>query len=696
MSPDDYARQQASLWSNGLASWGQDGARIRRLREAADFAIYTPGSDAGLPVSVLKSFGAPPAEILEDRELLRDRISATATALLALLGIEADPIQSREHILLSNILDTAWRNGQDLDLAALIQQIQSPPMTRVGVLDLEAFFPAKDRFSLAMSLNNLLASPGFEAWLEGDALDIGRLLHTPEGKPRVSIFSIAHLSDAERMFFVSLLLNQTVSWMRTQSGTTSLRAIVYMDEIFGFFPPVANPPSKLPLLTLLKQARAFGVGVVLATQNPVDLDYKGLSNAGTWFIGRLQTERDKMRMLDGLEGASAGAGARFDRARTEEILAGLGNRVFLLNNVHEDAPEIFETRWALSYLRGPLTRGQIKELMRARKAGAAAASDAAQPAPARPSAAPVTEASVRPVLPPDIPEYFLPARGGAGTLVYRPVLLGAAQVRFVDAKAGVDVSRDVTVAAPLRDQPVAVDWSEACPIDCGMDELERNAEEIAKFVPLPPAAAKAKNYAAWNKEFTGWLFANEKVELFYCTELKLTSAAGESEGDFRVRLAEAVRETRDQAVEKLRQKYAPKIATLQGRIRRAEQVVQRESEQAQEQKVNTMLSVGTSLLGALFGRKVLSTATLGRATTAARSVGRSRRESQDVARASENLEAMKQQLADLDAAFRAETEALAARIDATTAKLETTSVRPKRTNIAVRLVALAWSPEWVG
>ena len=314
ISPEEYARKQAELWKNGLAAWGQDSNRIRRLRAAADFAIYTPGSTAGLPVSILKSFAAPGAAIIDDPELLRERVNATATALLALVGIQADPVQSREHILLATILGNAWKQGRDLDLAALIQAVQSPPVSRIGVLDLEAFYPAKERFALSMSLNNLLASPGFEAWLEGEPLDIAGLLYTPEGKPRVSIFSIAHLGDTERMFFVSLLLNQTLSWMRMQSGTTSLRAMLYMDEIFGYFPPVANPPSKQPLLTLLKQARAFGLGVVLATQNPVDLDYKGLSNAGTWFIGRLQTDRDRSRVLDGLEGA---AGAGFDRQRIE-------------------------------------------------------------------------------------------------------------------------------------------------------------------------------------------------------------------------------------------------------------------------------------------------------------------------------------------------------------------------------------------
>ena len=407
MKPEQFAAEQAGLWRKGLEQWGQSGERIKRLQSSAEFAIYTPGSSAGIPISLLKSFAAPDQTIAEDREAMRDRISGAATALLSLMGIESEPMKSREHILLSNIFDNAWKNGEDLTIESLIQAIQTPPITRIGVLDLETFYPGKDRFELAMSLNNLLASPGFEAWLEGEPLDIGKLLYTPGGKPRIAVLSIAHLSDSERMFFVTLVLNEMLSWTRRQSGTTSLRAILYMDEIFGYFPPVATPPSKRPLLTLLKQARAFGVGVVLATQNPVDLDYKGLSNAGTWFIGRLQTERDKQRLIEGLEGAAGEGNQKFDRAKTEQILASLGKRVFLMNNVHEDAPVAFESRWALSYLRGPLTRAQIRALMNGResapespKTGAAATS-----APkARPAA------SQRMVLPPEISQKFIPSR----------------------------------------------------------------------------------------------------------------------------------------------------------------------------------------------------------------------------------------------------------------------------------------------
>lgn len=360
VSVDEYAQAQAELWQKGLADWGQDGKRIEKFRDAVDITVYTPGGSAGVGVSVLQSFNAPPEEVQNDKDAYRDRINITVTSLLSLLGLTSDSFTSREHILLSNILEHSWSLGQNLGLPEMISAIQTPPMKQIGVMDMESFYPSKERFALAMLLNNLLASPSFKAWLEGDPLDVNRFLYDSTGKPRVSIFSIAHLPDSERMFFVTMLLNEILSWVRSQPGTGSLRAILYMDELFGYLPPTANPPSKAPLLTLLKQARAYGLGIILSTQNPVDLDYKALSNAGTWFIGRLQTERDKERVIEGLEGAAAGG--NFDRQRTEQILAGLGQRVFYLHSVHESEPAIFTTRWTLSYLAGPLTREQITAL----------------------------------------------------------------------------------------------------------------------------------------------------------------------------------------------------------------------------------------------------------------------------------------------------------------------------------------------
>ena len=388
-TPESYAATEAARWAAGLQEWGQDAARIARLRAAAEFVVYTPGSTTGRPISIVDSFAAPPAEVLEDPDLLGDRVAAAATSVLTLAGIDAEPLRSREHILLSTLFAERWRAGQDLDLPSLITLVQNPPVTTIGVMNLEAFFPAKDRFTLAMQLNQLLAAPGFAAWLQGDPLDIDRLLYTSEGKPRVAVISIAHLDDHERMFFVSLLLSQLVTWMRGQRGTSSLRALVYFDEIFGFLPPVANPPSKAPLLKLLKQARAFGIGLCVATQNPVDLDYKALSNCGTWLLGRLQTERDKARVLDGLEGVAASSGEGFDRASLDQLLSSLGKRIFLLHNVHEKHPTLFETRWTMSYLRGPMGRDEIRRLT----AGTPSASAAAAPGPGASASLPAPAAA---------------------------------------------------------------------------------------------------------------------------------------------------------------------------------------------------------------------------------------------------------------------------------------------------------------
>ena len=513
-SPDDYAKSQAEMWAKGLSDWGQDGARIQRLRDAADFAIYTPGSDAGLPVSVLGSF-APPAD-RSDAEAVGDQIGAIATGLLALLGIDADPIKSREHILLSSILGAAWANGQALDIAALIAQIQQPPFAKIGVLDLDSFYPQKDRFELALALNNLLAAPGFQLWMQGVPLDIGQLLRSDAGKPRVAIFSIAHLSDAERMFFVTLLLNAVLAWMRGQSGTTSLRALLYMDEIFGYFPPTAEPPSKKPLLTLLKQARAFGLGVVLATQNPVDLDYKGLSNAGTWLIGRLQTDQDKQRVLDGLEGASGQGG--LDRAQLEKLISALGNRVFLLNNVHESAPEVFQTRWTMSYLRGPLSRPQIAALMTPLKAAlpapapvaaaaAPAGTDAAAAAPAAGAPAPVSAAATPPAVPSGISPAYLPLRGAApagGSLAYLPMLLGGARVRLLDTKNQVDEMIENTRLAAFADGPVPVDWAGASDVAIAVADLESAPARARPSTSCrPPPARRRATHAGRRTTPTG-------------------------------------------------------------------------------------------------------------------------------------------------------------------------------------------------
>ncbi|MEI6288871.1 MAG: ATP-binding protein [Chloroflexota bacterium] len=700
-TPEVFAAQQSALWQKGLADWDQGSDRIKNLLNKTDFAIYTPGSNAGLPVSILKSFAVPPFEIMDDGELLQERISTTVVSLLGLLNIEADPVKSREYILIATIFGNMWKGGIDIDLVNLINQVQNPSITKIGVLDLETYYPSKDRFELVMALNNLLASPAFSSWLEGVPLDINSILHTSSGKPRVAIFSIAHLSDNERMFFVSILLNQILGWMRTQPGTTSLRALVYMDEIFGYFPPVANPPSKKPLMTLLKQARAFGVGIVLATQNPVDLDYKGLANTGTWFIGRLQTERDKEKMMEGLEGAAASSGGKFDRQKMEQLLAGLGNRVFLMNNTHQDEPVLFQTRWSMSYLRGPLTRSQIKLLMDKYKAGNSLpeiSSSSGGPVQNKISepipAAPVTSAGSKnpPALPPEITQFYLPIRGNKTGVIYQPRLLGYAKIHFAETKSKVDVTQDLIAHTAVLNDVVPVDWEKAETADFSANDLEKTAAVGVMFADAPGAVSNNKNFIEWNKDFISWVYGSQSYSVLVSPSLRQFSKPGEEERDFRVRLQLAAREQRDEMSDALRKKYAPKLTALQEKIRKAQQAVKVQEDQANQVKLDSALSFGASIFNAFATGKITNSRTISKAQRAFSGVSRSMKESSDVNRAGDTVEAYQNQFTELEAEFNAELASLENKIDPMTEQLESLLIKPKKTDINVQLFALVWTP----
>jgi hypothetical protein len=679
LSVEQYAAQTAESWKNGLAQWAQTPERIQKFRDTVDLAIYTPGSEAGLPLSVVRSFAAPPAELLQDSAALRERVSTVVSGLLALLDRDANPINSRDHVLLSTILEDAWRHGTGLDMASLIGAVQKPSFEQVGAFDVETFYPAKERLQLAMAINNLLASPGFAAWLSGEPLDIQRLLFTAAGKPRIAIVSIAHLSDQERMFIVTLLLNEVVAWMRSQSGTSSLRAILYMDEIFGYFPPTANPPSKQPMLTLLKQGRAFGLGCVLATQNPVDLDYKGLANAGTWMIGRLQTERDKLRVLEGLESAVPGS----DRMALDKMISGLTPRVFLMRNVHDDAPVLFQSRWALAYLRGPLTGVEISKLM--------APLRSTKPAPATtPVRAPTTEASSRPNIPAD--EYFLAATAAGESLLYKPMVMGTAKLHFVDAKLALDQWQTTAYLAPLSDDGSRVLWDEAQSVPELKARLSKTPAPSSTFAQLPAGALRKQSYAAWSKALGAHLFESARSEVLVCDALKATSPPGMSEGDFRAQLTLAAREQRDAAVADLKRKYAPKLTTIEDQLRRGAERIERERSQLSQQRMHSAFSIGASVLGALLGRRTLSATNVNRAASAARAATRIGRESGDVDRASESLDVVQQRQRDLQQQFDADVAALETRFDASAVTLHRVQVSPRKSDIAVGEVALVWTP----
>ncbi len=626
-SVEDYAARTADLWRNGLAGTGQSPERILRLTQSAGFSIYTPGSSAGRQVSILHTLKAPTLSWQTESELIRDKIESVASALLTLVGIEADPVRSREHILLANIFENAWHAGEDLDLAQLIVRIQKPPFSKLGVFPVDTFFPEKDRLELAMVLNGLIAAPTFADWIQGQPLDVDGLLYGPDGKPQVSILYIAHLSEEERQFFVTLLLEQVVSWMRAQSGTTSLRALIYIDEMFGYLPPhPSNPPTKKPLLTLLKQARAFGLGLILATQNPVDIDYKGLANTGTWFIGRMQTDRDKQRLLDGLEGAEASGG--LSRSDFDRLISALRSRVFLLHNVHEDEPLVFSTRWAMSYLRGPLTRAQVRELIA--KQPAEAMPVGILPHPTRPTAAgpalpPQPSAMPYSQLPPQLPSAVKQAyvtvsipfrsalsdlasdRGWSiqsqqeleGHLVYEPALVGLARLRFFHSKSRQTREEDV---AYLRRFEGAAGWPDD-KVQLDVHDLERSAEPDAYYADLPTELGGAKTLTPYEKEFADYLYYNSAVSLLYNSQLQLYSEFGETAKSFQRRCREAAREARDGEVEKLKTTYEKQFKRLDDRIAREERELDEDKVEYDARKQEELMSGVESVFGFVRGRR---------------------------------------------------------------------------------------------
>ncbi|MEM9589336.1 MAG: ATP-binding protein, partial [Planctomycetota bacterium] len=643
-----------------------------------------------IPLTVLKSFDSPPAEVLDDADAMRERVTGAASGLLTLMGIDADPLLSNEHILISSILDHCWREGRNVSIADLIGLIASPPITRVGVLDLDSFMSPSQRSKLSMRLNNLLASPAFATWLDGTALSIKDLLHTPEGKPKLSILSIAHLSDRERMFFVTILLNEVLAWMRTQSGTSSLRAMFYMDEVAGYFPPVRNPPSKPPMLTLLKQARAFGLGITLATQNPVDLDYKGLSNIGTWFLGRLQTERDKERVLEGLEGASVQSGQAFDRAAMEQQLAALGNRVFLMNNVHDDGPSVFQTRWAMSFLAGPLARRQLETLMDPIKEAMAAkspgtASESMESEPTKPA---------RPVVPSGVEEGFLqPLRVADrdSRLVYRPAIACEGSLHFVRSSADLDLwidqHRMVRCGRGVPDDF----WESSEPInsDC---EINDQPDPDFEFTDLPDDLCGSAFYRSAEKAFKDYLYRHHTLTLYKSTELKEYAPGGSTEAEARLHFTQSAREARDLATEKLRAKYASKMKSLDKKLQTAQARVDREKDQYQQAKLSSVLSFGASLLGAFMGSKVASRTNVSKMSTAMRGAGRAAQQRGDVSRAEDAMKELALEMTELDEMLKVEIDELGEKYDVSQWELDTLVLPPRKSDLKVTDPVLLWTP----
>ncbi len=706
VSVEEYAAGEAQKWREGLAEWGITGERIGQLRQAAQFTVFTPGSEAGQPVDVLHFFETPDLDWDEHEEALRERIGGIVSALLGLAGVEADPLQNPEHILLARVVEHVWRAGEQLDLPALIRLLQKPPFQQVGVFELETFFPEKDRFALARALNNLIAAPGFENWREGTPLDVETLLYSDDGRPQASIFYLAHLNDAQRAFFITLFLEAVRDWLRAQSGTTDLRALVYFDEVFGYFPPhPKNPPTKAPLLALIKQGRSAGLGVVLATQNPADLDYKGLTNAGTWAVGSLRAERDKQRVLEGLEGAVAEAGATMNRRTLDRALGALKPRVFLLHDIREGAPVFFHTRWAMSYLRGPLTRKQVRELVGGQ--GDKGTRKRGDKGTGRQGDKEEEWSATPPTLPPDLPQVFLPPtttfewalRGyeeQAGRsvlaqerrLVYTPHLLTLGTVRMLDRKRDVDHQEIVARLVQPGEGIAGVDWEEGQTV-VSEDELSPKPMGEGVYAPVVSALARPRDLKRLGKDFADHLYYNVSATLWHNPALELYGTVGENRRDFRLRCEEEARRKRDAELKKARARVEKEMARVQQKLRREQRELDEDQEELEARKREELLTLGESALNLLTRRR--SSSMISRSSRKRRM---SRQARADVEESEAAIEDLEEQLEDLKAQWEEQAAEINDRWADTLEEVEEFEVTPRRADVTVEFCGLAWVPTW--
>ena len=723
---EQVATEAATSWRNGLNDWGITPERVLALKNAAQFAIYTPGSDAGIPVSVLSSLAAPEISWQENREILRERISSTVTALLGLVGYDdIDPIRSREHILLSNIFESAWSQNKDVELTELILQTQDPPFDKLGAFPVDSFFPAKDRKELAMVLNNILASTAFESWREGQPLDIASMLYTEDARPRHNIFYLAHLSDAERMFFVTLLLSAVETWMRMQKGSTSLRALLYMDEIFGYLPPTHNPSSKQPLLRMLKQARAFGLGLLLATQNPVDVDYKALSNAGTWFIGKLQTEQDKNRLLDGLESAMGG----ISRGVFDKLISTLGKRVFVLHNIHAKQPELFQTRWTMNFLAGPLTRTQIPDLNKLANADATirtqpksasvsqtvpSADEESSPALiATPSVnrkpqtvnqkSETTGSQTKPSLPAGIKEYFLPqnyslpeaykaaqktmpAEAIIEGVIYHPTLVASAQVRIIDRKLGVENDILRATLVDTLEKRGSIRWDDFNFSGQALENTDPAPVPSARFGTVDSPLNDSKLMTALQKDFADWVLRTSSVKARANTALKVFAGPDVSKAEFMKACAAAASDARDKELAKQTGTLDRQIKALEDKLAREERELQMDQNELagrKREESSNLLEIGASVFGVGRKRSVTSQFSKNRLTNKAKA---------NVEESVDAIAQYKQQIADL----QKQREDLVTQVNSkwgdVVNDITEVTVNPKKTDIFVKLFGVAWMP----
>jgi hypothetical protein len=676
VSPDEFAQQQSELWTKGLLGWGLTTQNIANLRATTDFTIYTPGSQSGVPVNIVGSLQVP-------------------------VGVPADPLSSREHILLSNLINHSWTEGHELDLATLVGLVGNPPIRKLGVFELDQFFPSNDRMALAMKLNGLLASPSFAAWAEGPTLDIQSMLYTPDGAPRCAIITTAHLSDEERQFVTSLILSKLVTWMRRQSGTTDLRAMLYMDEVVGYLPPTANPPTKKPIMTLMKQARAFGVGVVLSTQNPVDIDYKALSNAGTWMIGRLQTDRDKQRLLDGLSTASGGV----DVGEVDNVISGLGKREFVLRQAGKDTTEVFTTRWAMSYLRGPMTRDQISELMAGERdrSVATSAMETSTTVGGSRSSNPASrladdETTVMPEIADGIPvrwvdvaaPWLADAGGDARGQRLQAAVVARVQLRYDEAKA--DLVHDEEYECVLSPITESVDVSRAIAVDYDERDLRTESPADAVYVMSDARLATKSLFSGIERDLKDYLARSLTMDVPANSDLKLYGRPGESAETFEVRCLQVADALADAETAKLRDKYEARATRLRDRIAAAQDRADVLDEQASSRRNSELLSTAGSILGGLLGGSRSRGGLLGKLGTAAGRRGTTKASEERLDAAANKVERLQESLEDLEHELAQDIIEIDARWMARATGIQTMQIPLEKTDIKLTQLVLAWLP----
>ena len=661
----EYAKDRANMWREGLKRDHQDESRVEKLHKV-EKTIYTPGSSSGISINILGSLDAPPSEVLNDSDTFASYLKSTVSSLLSLIKVEADPVSSKEYLLIAQILANKWMAGESISLEALIGAVISPSFDKIGVLPLESFYPQDKRFLLATKFNAIIASPTFASWLQGDALDIQKLLYDENGKAKIAIFSIAHLNDEERMFFVTILLNKYIAWMRQQSGTSALKTILYMDEIFGFFPPSKNPPSKEPMLLLLKQARAFGVGVILSTQNPVDLDYKGLSNIGTWFIGRLQTAQDIDRVIDGLGGK---VGSSYSKSEIKSLLANLKKRTFFLKSAHLDDIRVFSTRWVMSYLKGPLKSAEISKLMEAKKATKPENLLTLTPTNSEFESFINIDKSIEQKYAIDV----------TGQNQFRATLQAKIELHFFNEARAIDENETLCLNLDVYEDE-AIDWSNAQSIE-NCSTFSNAKPSNATYMPLSTEISEDKGFRKTKRSLIDWAYRTKRLETFKSTSPRLSSLPYESLGDFKVRLKDMLDEKKEIEIEKLQERFEKKEQMLLKRIQRARIKVEKEEADASKSMVDT----GIAILGALFGRT--SSAKLGNAFSKG---SRAYKERGDISKAVAQLDEHHEEMEILAEDLEVDIDELSDKYNIENITIQASAMKLRKSDIHVDELSLVW------